>query len=205
MFSRVQGCAPHHVTPWGLIQFIWLAPFSPPPPQGTRNMLPLHWVAIAKATWETVVFLLTDLPRASQELPYLWPHLVEEPCQGHVPAEQGVSNTAGSRSRFGLVRLPFHHLLHLTSTSLRMQAWQHVPVLCTLKLNLHSFETKAGETLREFKGRAELHCRNKPQMETAPQDGERVLPATDGCTLINPLAWANTSIICIGVIYTSWH
>lgn len=38
-------------------------------------------------------------------------------------------------------------------------------------------------------------------METAQQDWERGQPDTDGYVLINLLAWANTSIICVGAIY----
>lgn len=172
--------------------------------QGMGNMLPLRWVAVAKMGWETVVFLLAGLPQASQELLYLWP----SPGRRAVPGTRGCWAGCLQSGGFPLqvwfgpaaISLPTAPCLY----SLEMQAWKLIPASQTLKQNLHSLETKAGETLREFKGRVEFCCRNNPQMETAWLDGERVLPAsTDGCTLINPLAWANSSIIYIGAIYTS--
>lgn len=98
----------------------------------------------------------------------------------------------GSHSSLGLTQLLFPCLLHLGCGSKICRHSQPTPV----------FETIAGETLGELKGRV-FCCRSSPQMETAQQVREYGEPDTDGYVPINLLAWANTSIICVGAIYTT--
>lgn len=196
MSSQVQGCAPHHPPPCRPLQFVWFSPFPGDEDHATT--------ALGSSSQNDVGncgFSRGDLPKQAKSFCISGQVQVEELCQKHTAAEQEVSRVVGSHSSFGLDQLPFHCLLHLTSTSSRCRHGSSLQRWTLYNWIYRLLKTKLERLLENSK--EELCCRNNPQMETVWLDGEHVLPATDGHTLINPFAWANTCIICIGAIYTS--